>query len=113
MDGEEKIPLAQSPGRARRRGTMANLRIPEAERNLSPSQVAALDTRRRWGLAFLVIAGQFGFFAVLLLLWSGQDLSYSPGWVHPMFYYNVIAAFLACAFGAYGTWLRRGSGEYQ
>jgi nitrate reductase gamma subunit len=92
---------------------MANLRIPEAERSLSPSQVTAVDTRRRWGLAFLVISGQFGFFAVLLLLWSGQDLTYSPGWVHPMFYYNVAAALLACVFGAYGMYLRRGRFEYQ
>ncbi|MFP5227126.1 MAG: hypothetical protein ACLGXA_05810 [Acidobacteriota bacterium] len=91
-----------------REATMANMTIPEAERNLNPAQVAALDTRRRWGLVFQVIAGQFGFFAVLLLLWTGQDLTYSPGWVHPMFYYNVIAALMCVIFGLYGTYLRRG-----
>jgi hypothetical protein len=45
---------------------------------------------------------------VLLLVWSGQDLQYSPGWVHPMFYYNVLTGVLAVVFGLYGTYLRRG-----
>jgi hypothetical protein len=87
---------------------MANMHIPEAERNLTPAQVAALDKRRQWGLAFQVIAGQFAFFAVLLLLWTGQDLQYSPGWLHPMFYFNLLAAVVAVVFGLYGTYLRRG-----
>jgi len=87
---------------------MANPGIPEDERNLTPAQVSALDKRRQWGLVFQVISGQFAFFAVLLLLWSGQDLTYSPGWVHPMFYYNVVCAVVAVIFGLYGTWLRRG-----
>jgi hypothetical protein len=84
------------------------MNIPEAERNLTPAQVALLDKRRQWGLVYQVISGQFAFFAVLLLLWSGQDLTYGPGWVHPMFYYNVVAALLAVTFGMYGTYLRRG-----
>jgi hypothetical protein len=75
--------------------------------------LAALDRRRQWGLAFQVISGQFAFFAVLLLLWSGQDLQYSPGWVHPMFYYDVFAALMAVIFGLYGTYLKRGRYEYQ
>jgi hypothetical protein len=87
---------------------MPNMHIPEAERNLTSAQVALLDKRRQWGLVYQVIAGQFAFFAVLLLLWSGQDLTYDPGWVHPMFYYNVITAVLAVTFGMYGTYLRRG-----
>lgn len=92
---------------------MPNQSIPPEERNLTPAQVAALEKRRQWGLAFQVIAGQFAFFAVLLLLWSGQDLTYSPGWVHPMFYYNLLAGILAVAFGIYGSYLRRGRYEYQ
>ena len=76
---------------------MANMTIPEAERNLSPAQVAALDNRRRWGLVFQVIAGQFAFFAVLLLVWTGQDRPESPGWIHPMFYYNVLTGLVAVA----------------
>jgi len=87
---------------------MANLNIPAEERNLSPAQVDALDARRRWGLVFEVIAGQFGFFAFLLLLWTGQDLTYSPGWVHPIFYFNVLFGLLAVIFGLYGVYLRRG-----
>ncbi|HEX4311372.1 MAG TPA: hypothetical protein VHZ25_15170 [Acidobacteriaceae bacterium] len=87
---------------------MANLSIPMDERNLNPAQVAKLDKRRQWGLVFQVMSGQFGFFAILLLLWTGQDLSYSPGWVHPMFYYNVLTGLVAVIFGVYGTYLRRG-----
>ena len=91
-----------------REATMANMSIPAMERNLSPAQVVALDKRRQWGLVLQVIAGQFGFFAVLLLLWTGQDLTYSPGWVHPMFYCNVLTGLMAVIFGLYGTYLRRG-----
>jgi len=87
---------------------MPNMNIPEAERKMTPAQVAALDKRRQWGLVFQVISGQFAFFAVLLLLWTGQDLTYSPGWVHPMFYYNVLTGLVAVIFGLYGTYLRRG-----
>jgi hypothetical protein len=87
---------------------MANLSIPMEERNLNPAQVVQLDKRRQWGLVFQVIAGQFAFFAVLLLLWTGQDLTYSPGWVHPMFDFNVLTGLAAVIFGLYGTYLRRG-----
>jgi hypothetical protein len=90
---------------------MANMSLPAAERALNPDEVEALDKRRRRGLMFQVIAGQFAFFAVLLTLWSGQDLTYSPGSIHPMFYYNVLAATLAVIFGIYGTWLKKGAHE--
>ena len=91
---------------------MANMNIPDAERNLTPDQVSQLDTRRRWGLAFQVISGQFAFFAVLLTLWSGQDLTYSPHLFHPMFYYNVLTGTLAVIFGIYGSYLKRGAPEF-
>jgi hypothetical protein len=87
---------------------MPNMHIPVAERNLTPAQVAALDKRRQKGLMFQVLAGQFAFFAVLLLLWTGQDLTYGPGWVHPMFYYNIVCGILAVVFGGWGTYLRKG-----
>ena len=87
---------------------MANMNIPETERALTPAQVEALDKRRQRGLVCQVISGQFAFFAVLLLLWTGQDLTYSPGWVRPMFYYNVLTGIVAVVFGIYGTYLRRG-----
>ena len=78
----------------------------------SPSSIEAIDKRRQWGLNFLVISGQFGFFAVLLTLWSGQDLTYSPGLIHPMFYYNAFCLLLAVVFGLYGSYLRRGRPEF-
>lgn len=87
---------------------MPNSNIPADERTLTPAQVETLDKRRQRGLLCQVLSGQFAFFAVLLLLWSGQDLTYGPGWVHPMFYYDVLTAVLAISFGIYGTWLRRG-----
>ena len=91
---------------------MANMNIPAEERTLIPDQVAALDKRRQWGLTLQIISGQFVFFAVLLLLWSGQDATYSPGWVHPMLYYNILAAVLAVVFGIWGTVLKRGRPEF-
>jgi hypothetical protein len=92
---------------------MANLYIPEEERNLSPAEIEALDKRRQWGLTLQVIGGQFAFFAVLLTLWSGQDVTYSPPGIHPMFYYNILAVVLAVVFGGWGTLLKRGRPEFQ
>jgi hypothetical protein len=91
---------------------MANLSIPVEERNLTPDQVEQLDNRRRWGLTCQVLGGQFAFFAVLLTVWSGQDATYSPGWVHPMLYYNIVAAILALAFLGYGARLKRGNLDF-
>ena len=70
---------------------MANPLLPLEERNLTPDQVEALDKRRDLGHTFLVIAGQFAVIATVLLLWVGQDLTYSPGWLHPMAFYFFIA----------------------
>ena len=91
---------------------MANLSIPEEERNLTPDQVTALDNRRHWGLTCQVIGGQFAFFAILITLWSGQDATYSPGWVHPMLYLDVLTAVLAVIFYSYGSYLKRGNLEF-
>ena len=88
---------------------MANSLLPPEERNLTPDQVDALDKRRDLGHTFLVIAGQFAVIATVLLLWVGQDLKYSPGWAHPMFYYFVVALCLVTGFGLSGLVLRRGS----
>jgi hypothetical protein len=44
-----------------------------------------------------------------LLLWVGQDLTYSPGWVHPMAYYFVIAITLVAVLGLTGLILRSGT----
>ena len=88
---------------------MPNSLLPPEERNLTPNQVEALDKRRELGHTLLVIAGQFAVIATVLLLWVGQDLSYSPGWNHPMAYYFAIACVLIVGFGLTGLVLRRGT----
>jgi hypothetical protein len=88
---------------------MANPLLPPEERNLTPDQVEALDKRRELGHALLVIAGQFAVIASVLLLWIGQDLSWSPRWQHPMAYYFFIAIALIVVLGLAGLVLRRGT----
>ena len=91
---------------------MANNLIPIEERTLTPQQVEALDRRRRRGQLFLVLCFQCLIVATLVTLWSGQDLTYSPGWVRPMFYWNAVLFVLALVFGVAGVRLRRGSQEF-
>jgi hypothetical protein len=88
---------------------MANSLLPLEERNLTPAQVEALDKRRDLGHTFLVIAGQFSVIATILLLWVGQDLKYSPGWIHPMAFYFAVVLALIGFFGLTGMVLRRGT----
>ena len=87
---------------------MANMLLPVRERNLTPDQVEALDKRREWGLTLQVIAGQFAVVCTLLLLWVGQDLTYSPGFNHPMAYYMAIAICIVLGCGLAGTIMRTG-----
>jgi len=91
---------------------MANMLLPIEERNLTPEQVELLDKRRRRGQLFLVLCFQSLIVSTLLTLWSGQDLTYSPGWVHPVFYWNAITVTMALVFGITGIRLRRGSNEF-
>ena len=88
---------------------MANTSLPPEERNLTPDQVEALDKRRDWGLTLQVIAGQFAVICVVLSLWVGQDLTYSPGWAHPMAYYMAVALSIVLVCGTVGTIMRRGT----
>lgn len=88
---------------------MANSLLPLEERNLTPDQVEALDSRRDLGHTLLVIAGQFSVIAIVLLLWVGQDLTYSPGWAHPMAYYFAIAVGIILVCGIAGFTMRRGT----
>jgi Na+/H+ antiporter NhaA len=88
---------------------MANSLLPLEERNLTPDQVEALDKRRDLGHTLLVIAGQFAVIATVLLLWVGQDLSYSPGWAHPMAYYFFFALGVIAVCGLTGIALRKGT----
>lgn len=91
---------------------MANTLIPIEERRLTPEQVEALDRRRRRGQLFLVLCFQCLIVATLVTVWSGQDLTYSPGWVRPMFYWNAVLFLLGIVFGVAGVRLRRGSTEF-
>ena len=91
---------------------MANMLIPAEERNLTPDQVEALDKRRTWGLTFQTIAGLCATMGVILWLWVGQDLTYSPGWIRPMFCYDARLWIAAAIFAAAGTALRRGVPEF-
>jgi hypothetical protein len=91
---------------------MANTLIPIEERTLTPQQVEALDRRRRRGHLFLVLCFQCLIVATLVTLWSGQDLTYSPDWVRPMFYWNATLFLLAIVFGMAGVRLRLGSNEF-
>jgi hypothetical protein len=91
---------------------MANMLIPVYERNLTPDEVEALDRRRRRGQLFLVIAFQSLIVATLLTLWAGQDLTYSPGWAHPIAYWDATAFALAFFFAVAGVRLRRGMNEF-
>lgn len=91
---------------------MANTLIPVDERNLTPEEVEALDRRRRRGQLFLVLCFQTLIVGTLVTLWAGQDITYSPGWVHPMFYWDAVLFILAAFFGVTGVRLRRGSNEF-
>jgi len=88
---------------------MANSLLPPEERNLTPDQVEALDKRRDFGHTLLVIAGQFTVIATILLLWVGQDLTWSPGWAHPIAYYFAVALGIIAVCGVAGILLRRGT----
>jgi len=91
---------------------MANTLLPYDERNLNPDEVELLDKRRRRGQLFLVICYQCIIISALLTLWSGQDLTYSPGWTHPVAYWNMLTGLGAVVFGLAGLRLRRGSTEF-
>jgi len=81
---------------------MANTLLPIEERNLNPRQVELLDKRRTRGFMLMVISGQFAIITTILLLWLVQDLTYAPGWAHPVAYYF--------AFSLVGFGLHRVSG---
>lgn len=91
---------------------MANHLIPAEERALTPEEVEALDRRRRRGQLFLVLCFQCIIVGSLVTLWAGQDLTYSPGWARPMFYWDAILFILAIIFGVAGVRIRRGSDEF-
>jgi hypothetical protein len=91
---------------------MANMLLAAQERNLNPNQVELLDKRRNRGFLLMVIAGQFGIISTLLLLWLVQDLTYSPGWAHPVAYYFAFCVMVSGIAGLSGAYLRRGAPEF-
>lgn len=91
---------------------MANTLLPLAERSLSPEEVDRLDARRRRGQLLLTICFQSIIVSTLLLLWTGQDLYYSPGWIKPMFFLNSFTVLIAIMSGLAGLRLRRGLNEF-
>ena len=91
---------------------MANMLLRAEERNLNPNQVERLDKRRNRGFVLMVIAGQFGIISTLLLLWLVQDLTYSPGWAHPVAYYFAFSLMVSGTAGLSGAYLRRGAPEF-
>lgn len=91
---------------------MANMLLAAEERNLTPLQVERLDKRRNRGFMLMVIAGQFGIIATVLLLWLVQDLTYSPGWAHPVAYYFAFSLLVSGLAGLTGAYLRRGAPEF-
>lgn len=91
---------------------MANTMIPVAERTLTPAEVSALDRRRRRGHLLIVMGFQFTLIATLVTLWAGQDLTYSPGWAHPMAYWDGLLWLGAITFFLSGLTLRKGTNEF-
>jgi hypothetical protein len=91
---------------------MANTLLPVEERNLTPRQVELLDKRRTRGFMLMVISGQFAIISTILLLWLVQDLTYSPGWAHPVAYYFAFSVLVTGLAGMTGAYLRRGAPEF-
>lgn len=91
---------------------MPNMLLPVEERSLTPDQVAHLDRRRRRGHLFIVMGFQFTLVCIFVTLWSGQDLTYSPGWSHPMFYWDCAVGIAALISFVIGLRLRKGLNEF-
>ncbi len=91
---------------------MANTLLPVEEQTLTPNQVERLDKRRTRGFMLMVISGQFGIVATVLLLWLVQDVTYAPGWAHPVAYYFAFSLIVSGLTGLSGAYLRRGAPEF-
>jgi nitrate reductase gamma subunit len=86
---------------------MAEIELSREEQTQPATPVA--KTRSDVGHALLVVAGQFALIAIILMVWVGQDLSYSPGWAHPIAYYFALLLALLAVCGVAGFLLRRGA----
>ena len=92
---------------------MANTLIPPEERILTPAEVDALDRRRRRGQLLLTVGLQMLVVTTLVgVLWVGLDLTHSPGWSHPMFYWSCFTGTASIVCFLWGLSLRRGFPEF-
>jgi hypothetical protein len=92
---------------------MANMLIPVEERRLTPEQVELLDRRRRRGQLLITIGFQTAIVTTLVgVLWVGQDLTHSPGWSHPIFYWACFTGTMSLVSFLWGLSLRRGFSEF-
>ncbi len=92
---------------------MANTLIPIEERTLTPAEVERVDRRRRRGQLLLTIGLQMLVVTTLVgVLWVGQDLTYSPGWSRPLFYWVCLTGAAAVVCFMWGLALRRGFSEF-
>ncbi|AFL89573.1 hypothetical protein Terro_3356 [Terriglobus roseus DSM 18391] len=84
-----------------------------SERHLTPAEVEIVDRRRRRGQLLLTIGFQAGIITTLVgVLWVGQDLTQSPGMVHPMFYWACITGTISVVCLLAGMSMRRGFHEF-
>lgn len=91
---------------------MANTVLPAEERDLTPAQIDRLDARRRRGQLLLVLGTESLLIGLLVTLWAGQDATYSPGWAHPMLYWDILLFVLAAICYVWGIKLRAGINEF-
>jgi apolipoprotein N-acyltransferase len=92
---------------------MSHAPVLNSERHLTPAEVEIVDRRRRRGQLLLTIGFQAGIITTLVgVLWVGQDLTHSPGWVHPMFYWACITGTISIVCLLAGISLRRGFHEF-
>ncbi len=92
---------------------MAHPYLPPSERNLTPEQVEQIDRRTRRSQLLLTIGFQTAIVCTLVsLLFVGQDLTYSPGFHRPMFYWACITGLTSATCFIAGIKLRRGSKEF-
>ena len=79
---------------------------------LPPDEVERQDQRRRRGQTCLLLSVMFLLVAVLVTIWAGQDWTVSPGFAHPMVYWDALLFIAAIVFGVVGLRLRRGTDEF-
>jgi hypothetical protein len=91
---------------------MANMLIPVEERELTPAQVDALDRRRRRGQTLINVGFQALIIGTIVTLWAGQDATYSPGWAHPMLYWDMFLFTAALGCIVAGIQCRKGMNEF-